>query len=221
MGCSFAKMRHPLIALFILSMVLFVPLSSLAAKPGEGNAKLGMQALNMSQYAVAESYLAKSVSEDSRNTDYRWLHATSLIRLEKYAQAAEEMRKATGPNDSAAHRSLIMQAIAECYVSLKDWSKALKAYEDLRRTPYCRFDPSVMNNLARVYGMAGMNDKALAERKSALRYGYADRDDVVTRCESLARRGKLDQAIAMGEWQCCKTGDLCADNWGMPITAKL
>jgi len=240
-------MRPPLFVFLILTLLLFVPLSSLAEKPGEVNEKLGMEALNKGQQAAAEPYLAKAVSEDPKNTDYRWLHATSLIRLGKYAEAAEELKQCTGPNDSAVHRSLIMQAIAECYGSLKDWPKAIKAYEELRQTPYSRFDPVVMNGLAKVYGMAGMKDKALAEMRLALRHGYADRDDAVTRCESLAHKGKLNQAVAMAEYtqangdhnlmlvhflakahaqqgnfdrgiqeisECCKTGDLCADNWG-------
>ncbi|MDR3615398.1 MAG: tetratricopeptide repeat protein [Candidatus Obscuribacterales bacterium] len=241
-------MRHLSTAVLIAMQLLFVSSSSFAEKPGETNEKLGMQAFNKGQQAGAESYLAKAVNEDPKNAEYRWLHATSLIRLGKYAQAIEELKQCTGPNDQAAHRSLIMQAIAECYVSLKDWSKGVKAYEDLSQTPFSKFDPSIMNNLARVYGLAGMKDKALAERKMALRYGYADQDNVVSRCEAFARKGKLAEAVGMAEYSqtngdqnlslrrflakaymqqgnfdggmkeisdCCKVGDLCADNFGI------
>jgi tetratricopeptide (TPR) repeat protein len=268
MGWSFSKMRHPLIAWFLLSAFFCFPISSIADEsvekepgvtelsekesaangPGAKEYKLASDLWLKREYASAEPHLAAAIRTNPRNTGYRWMHGTILLHLGRCKEAAEELKMSYSPRDSSAHRSMVMGEVATCYAQSQDWPQAVKAYEDLSRMPFSRYDPQVMNDLARVYGMAGMNEKSIAERKWAIRYGYADRDQSVLQCHSLLHRGDLARAIAVGEYAeskgdynpmlmqliakaylrqgqnegglkeielCCKTADLCAENWGI------
>jgi tetratricopeptide (TPR) repeat protein len=116
---------------------------------------------------------------------YRWLHGTCLLRLGRYKEALPELKMSYRPSDKPEHQSTVFHLIATCYAQLQDWPNAVKAYDNLSRMPYSRYDPQVMNDLARAYGMASEYEKSRAERKFAIRYGYADPDQAFQQCDDL------------------------------------
>ncbi|MDR3615399.1 MAG: hypothetical protein P4L53_17705 [Candidatus Obscuribacterales bacterium] len=66
--------------------------------------------------------------------------------------------------------------------------------------PLSKLVPQFMNDLARAYGMAGMYEKSIAERKWAVRYGYADQDEVFLQCDNLFQQGDFERVVAVGEY---------------------
>jgi tetratricopeptide (TPR) repeat protein len=199
-GSRFAKLRHLLIATSLLpTLFCFSSIASEENGPGGEEFHTGNLLFNRKEYAAAEPHFAAAIKENPKESGYRGLHVSCLINLGRYKEAIEDLKLSSSPRDSPGHKSLLMGQVATCYAEMHDWPNALRAYEILSQTPYSRYDPWIMNDLARVYGMAGMNEKAIAERKLAIRYGWTEHDDTAFQCNMLASR-QMDRALAMGEY---------------------
>ena len=117
----------------------------------------------------------------------------------RYAEAIPELKKTIELCQFEGNKSFYRHQLASYYAKTQNWTESIRIYETLVHSPYASNNPSVMNDLAAAYSMAGMFDKAQAMRKQAISYGQLDADPAAARFNALLKAGNREDAVKLGE----------------------
>jgi tetratricopeptide (TPR) repeat protein len=159
--------------------------------------KQGSDAWTQKRYPEAEACLAKVLKVYPDDDGALFLHATSLIHMDRYQEAGFDLERLLKTKKSGWN--LQRQELAACYAKTGQWMKAIPIYESLIATPNLPNKVILMSELGFAYECAGLHGRSVKEFQEASRYGYEQPSKVIQDAKTLWKKGEKQQAFALLE----------------------